>query len=76
MLPPAGLTSMRVSVVWKTTRFELPLNPPKLEAIDVAPVESVVASPLLPTALEMLATAGALELQVAWAVRFWVLPSV
>jgi len=68
----AGVTAIETTVAGVTVRVVDPLTVPELAATVVVPTPVPVARPTL----EMVATAGAEELQVTVLVRFWVLPSL
>jgi hypothetical protein len=71
----AGVTASDTRVAGVTVRSVEPVFPPKSAEMVVVPTPAALAFPLLPAALEMVATAVFEEAQVAVWVRSKVLPS-
>lgn len=76
MLGLVGVTAMDTSAAAVTFKVVDPEIAPSVAVISDVPVVAVVARPLLPAALLMVATAGVSDIQVTMLVRFWVLLSV
>ena len=76
MLGLVGVTAIDTSAAAVTFKVVEPDIAPNVAVISDGPVAAVVARPLLPAALLMVATAGVADIHVAMAVRFWVLLSV
>jgi hypothetical protein len=75
MLGLVGVTAMETSAAGVTVKVVLPVIPPELAVIVVAPGVSDVAKPMVPGALLMVATDVEDELQITVVVRFCVVPS-
>ena len=75
MLGFVGLMAMDTSVNEVTVRVVDPETPPTVAVIVVVPAATVVALPLEPAALLMVATEGTDDVQAADVVRSCVLPS-
>ena len=74
--PFPGLMAMETSCGPLTVRTVEPATAPSVAVMVAVPTPALVAKPCVPRLLLMMATVAALEVQVAEAVRFWVLPSV
>ena len=72
----AGVTAIDTSVAAVTARVVLPLIAAEVAVMVVDPTPALVAKPLLPGALLIVATVAADELHCTVVVMFWVLPSV
>ena len=71
----AGVTASDTRVAGVTVRMVEPVFPPKAAEMEVVPTPAALALPLVPAALEMVATAVIEEAQVVVSVRSKVLPS-
>src|SRR5215468_3195643 len=72
----AGVIAMDWSVAEVTVSAVAPLIAPRAALMLVVPAATVLARPLEPAALEIVAAAVLEEAQVTWVVRSWVVPSV
>ena len=72
----AGVTLIVVKFAGVTVKAVEPLIEPEVALIVLCPVATLVACPILGAVLLMVATAGAVLLQVTEVVRLRVLPSV
>lgn len=71
----AGATAIDCSIAGVTVKSVVPLMPLKVALIVEVPTVRAWENPLLPAVSLMVATVGALEVQVASKVRFWVVES-
>jgi hypothetical protein len=71
-----GVTAIDTNVAADTVNVVLPLTPPSVAVITLLPVFTVVASPSLPDAFEIVAVPVVAEDQVTAVVRFCVVVSV
>jgi hypothetical protein len=71
-----GDTAIETSAAVLTFSVVEPVTEPRVAVIVVCPVPALVASPLVPAELLIVATAALLELQFTTVVMFWVVPSV
>ena len=76
MLGFVGVTAIDTSAAAVTFKVVEPDIAPKVAVISDEPVAAVVARPLLPAALLMVATLGVADIQVTMVVSGWVLLSV
>jgi len=72
----SGDTVIETSAAVLTVRVVEPVTEPRVAVIVVCPVPALVANPLVPAELLIVATAALLELQFTVAVMFCVLPSL
>jgi hypothetical protein len=70
------VTTIEAKFAWPTVKEVEPLIGPEVAVMVAVPCPELVASPLLPTALLIIATAADDELQVAVVVTSCVVPSV
>ena len=73
---PVGVTATEDRVAVVTVMVEMSLMPPTIAVMSLVPTPTVDTLPLLPTALETVATDGFSELHVADSVRSWAESSV
>lgn len=71
-----GLMEIEVNAAGVTVKVADPLTEAELMVMVVVPVPSVVASPIEPVASLIVATFGALEVQLPLCVTSWVVPSL
>ena len=72
----SGDTVIEMSAAVLTVSVVEPVTDPNVALIVVCPLPALVASPLVPAELLMVAIAAVLELHVTMVVTFCVLPSV
>jgi hypothetical protein len=72
----SGDTAIKTRAAVLTVRVVEPVTDPNVAVIVVGPVPALVASPLLPAELLIVAIAAVFELQLTVVVMFCVLPSV
>ena len=73
---PAGVTWIVERIAAVTVRPVEPDTPPNVAVMVVDPTPAPVARPWEPTALEIVATDAAEEVQVTWVVRSWMVLSL